>query len=139
MGHSETKIFYDVNLHQTFSATCIINVTFSVLSILSYVYLDTMDCKCFRGLFTQLPMRRMRICFTDVFFCFLPFPFATKIPDNRSWERLNGYSGNFYQTIAGKMEFASPYLNGARPLINFWGLKTTHCALGGDAWRVTEN
>ena len=28
---------------------------------------------------------------------------------------------------------------GARPSINFWGLKTTHCALGGDAWRVTEN
>jgi len=27
---------------------------------------------------------------------------------------------------------------GARPLINFWGLKTTHCALGGDAWRMTQ-
>jgi len=37
------------------------------------------------------------------------------------------------------MEFASPYLNGASLPINFWGLKTTHCALGGDAWRVTEN
>ena len=38
------------------------------------------------------------------------------------------------------MEFASPYPNGGyRPPINFWGLKTTHCALGGDAWRVTEN
>ena len=42
--------------------------------------------------FTQPPMRRMRICFTDVFFVFLPFPFATKIPDNRSRERLNGFS-----------------------------------------------
>ena len=30
---------------------------------------------------------------------------------------------------------------GARPQIFFLGggLKTTHCALGGDAWRVTEN
>jgi len=28
---------------------------------------------------------------------------------------------------------------GARPRLIFWGLKTTHCALGGDAWRVTEN
>jgi len=25
------------------------------------------------------------------------------------------------------------------PPINFWGLKTTHCALGGDAWQVAEN
>jgi len=28
---------------------------------------------------------------------------------------------------------------GLGPQIIFWGLKTTHCALGGDAWRVTEN
>jgi len=37
----------------------------------------------FKSLFTQPPMRRMRICFTDVFFCFcfllfVFFPFATK-------------------------------------------------------------
>jgi len=61
--------------------------------------------------FTQPTMRRMRICFTDVF-CF--FSFATKIPDNRSQERLNGFSWNFYQTIAGKMEFTSPYQNSPR-------------------------
>ena len=24
------------------------------------------------------------------------------------------------------------------PRLIFWGLKTTHCALCGDAWRVTE-
>jgi len=40
--------------------------------------------------FTQPPMRRMRICFTDVFFCF--FSVHHKIPDNRSRERLNGFS-----------------------------------------------
>jgi len=28
---------------------------------------------------------------------------------------------------------------GLGPLLIFGGLKTTHCALGGDAWRVTEN
>jgi len=28
---------------------------------------------------------------------------------------------------------------GARPPNNSLGLKTTHCAIGGDAWRVTEN
>jgi len=26
----------------------------------------------------------------------------------------------------------------ARPPINFWGLKTTHCELGGDAWRMNQ-
>jgi len=25
------------------------------------------------------------------------------------------------------------------PRLIFWRLKTTHCTLGGDAWRVTEN
>ena len=28
---------------------------------------------------------------------------------------------------------------GIVPQIILWGLKTTHCALGGDAWQVTEN
>ena len=41
------------------------------------------------------------------FFRFFPFsvffPSVTKIPDNRSQERLNGFSWNFYQTIAEKM------------------------------------
>ena len=79
-----------------------------------------------------------RCFFLVCFFCF--FPFATKIPDNCSRERLNRFSWSFYQTIAGKMEFASPYpIWGLGPRLIFWGLKTTHCTLGGDAWRVTEN
>jgi len=28
---------------------------------------------------------------------------------------------------------------GLGPRLIFWGLKTTHCALGGDAWRVNQN
>ena len=28
---------------------------------------------------------------------------------------------------------------GLGPPINFWGARTTHCALGGDAWRVSQN
>ena len=28
---------------------------------------------------------------------------------------------------------------GLGPQLIFWGLKTTHCALGGDAWRVSQN
>jgi len=39
-----------------------------------------------------------------VFFCFFR---PQKIWDNRSRERLNGFSWNFYQTIPGKMEFAT--------------------------------
>ena len=58
--------------------------------------------------------------------------------DNRSRERLNGFSWNFYQTIAGKMEFPTPYHR-----IILWGLKTTQCTLlhvgtGADAWRITH-
>jgi len=40
-----------------------------------------------------LPMRRMRICFTDVFFLFFCFfSVRHKIPDSCSRERLNGFS-----------------------------------------------
>ena len=80
------------------------------------------------------------ICFTDVFSVFFSFfPSVIKIPDNRSRERLNGFSRNFYQTIAGKCSFQRRTVMGARPQLIFWGLKTTHCALGGDAWRVSQN
>jgi len=79
------------------------------------------------------------ICFFLFFVFFLFFPSVTKIPDNRSREWLNGFSGNFYQTIAGKCSFQRRTEMGARPPINFWGLKTTHCALGGDTWRVSQN
>jgi len=37
----------------------------------------------------------------QIFFCF--FPVRHKIWDNRSRERLNGFSWNFYQTLAGNM------------------------------------
>ena len=70
------------------------------------------------------------------------FPFATKIPDNRSRERLNGFSWNFYQSGEDSGEngvcIAVPKW-GLGPRLIFWGLKTTRCALGGDAWRVNQN
>jgi len=78
--------------------------------------------------------------FYRCFFVFLFFfPSVTKIPDNHSPERLNGFLRNFYQTIAGKCSFQRRTKMGARPPINFLGLKTTHCAVGGDAWRVSQN
>jgi len=47
---------------------------------------------CAKCTFMQPPMRRMRICFTDVFFCFfLLFPSATKMPDNHSWLHFPRY------------------------------------------------
>jgi len=45
-----------------------------------------------------------RCFFFVLFFIFFRPP---KIWDNRSWERLNGFSWNFHQTIPGKMEFAT--------------------------------
>ena len=44
-------------------------------------------------------------CFFLLFFLFFFRP--QKIWDNRSRERLNGFSWNVYQTIPGKMEFAT--------------------------------
>jgi len=75
-----------------------------------------------------------------MFFCFfLLFPSATKIPDNRSRERLNGFSWNFLPNDSGVngVCIAVPKW-GLGPRLIFWRLKTTHCALGGDAWRMTQ-
>jgi len=85
-------------------------------SVMSFMCVSSATgCDWKTGLFYASALMR-RICFTDVFcffaFCFLLFPSATKIPDNRFRKRLNGFSWNFYQTIAGKMEFALPYPNG---------------------------
>jgi len=55
------------------------------------------------------------------FFVFVfDFPFATKIPDNRSRERLNGFSWSFYQTIGGKWSLHRRTQMGT---INFLGAK----------------
>jgi len=75
--------------------------------------------------------------FFSVSFVFLFFFVRQKIPDNRSPERLNGFSWNFYQTIAGKMEFASTYKMGARPPINFLGAK--NYALRTWWWRLASD
>jgi len=57
----------------------------------------------------------------SVFFLFFFRP--SKKYDNRSRERLNGFSLNFYQTIRGKCSFQRRTEMGARPQIIFWGLK----------------
>jgi len=89
-------------------------------------------------------MRRMRICFTYVFFCFLFSVFfcffsvrqKNRQPFSGTAERifmklLPNYSGdNVVSNVVPKW--------GLGPQIIFWGLKTTHCALGGDAWRMNR-
>jgi len=79
----------------------------------------------------------LQMFFLFLFCFFSAFSIRQKIWDNRSRERLNGFSWNFYQTIAGKMEFASPYLNGARPPINFLGAK--NYTLRTWRWRLASD
>ena len=89
------------------------------------------------SLFTQPPMRRMRICFTD-FFCFFSVRHKnTRQPFSGTAERIfmkllpNDSGVNGVCIAVPKWGLGLP--------IDFWGLKTTHCALGGDSWRETEN
>jgi len=81
----------------------------------------------------------MRICFTDFFLFFLFFSVrhkSTRQPFSGTAEQIyikllpNESGENVVSNVAPKW--------GLGPLLIFWGLKTTHCALGGDAWRMTQ-
>jgi len=82
-------------------------------------------------------MRRMRICFTDVFFCFFSVRHNnTRQPFSGTAERI------FMKLLPNDREengvcIAVPKWGLGPPLI-LGGLKTTHCTLGGDAWRMTQ-
>ena len=39
---------------------------------------------------------------------------------------------------SGEIEFPSVLKWGLGPRLIFWGLKTTQCALGADAWRMNQ-
>jgi len=84
-------------------------------------------------------MRRMRICFTYVFFKFFS-AFSVKNmrqPFSGTAERIfvkllpNDSGENLVCIAVSKWRLG--------PRLIFGGLKPTHWALGGDAWRVTEN
>jgi len=84
-------------------------------------------------------MRRMRICFNVFFSFFAFFPVCHKntrqlfsgIAQRIFIKLLPNESGENGVCIAvPKWELG--------PRLIFWGLKTTHCALGGDAWRMTQ-
>jgi len=79
-------------------------------------------------------------CFFLFFFCFLFFSIGHKNarqPFSVTAERIfmkllsNDSGENVVFNVVPKWELG--------PQIILLGLKTTHCALGGDAWRVTEN
>jgi len=80
--------------------------------------------------------------FFFVFFVFFLFVFSvrhknTRQPFSGTAERI---SMKLLQNNSGDngVCIAVPKW-GLGPRLIFWGLKTTHCALGGDAWRVTQN
>ena len=70
------------------------------------------------------------------FFCFFRPSKNTRQPFSETAERIfmkllpNDSGENVVSNVVPKWRLGPN---------NFWGLKTTHCALGGDAWRVTEN
>ena len=70
--------------------------------------------------------------------CFLLF-FSIRHKNTR--QLFSGMAERIFITkrLRGKCSFQRRTEMGARPPINFWGLKTTYCALGGDAWRVSQN
>jgi len=80
----------------------------------------------------------MRICFTDVFFLF----FSVRHKNTR--QLFSGTAERIFMKLLPNDSGENVVSNvvpewGLGPPLIFWGLKTTHCALGGDAWRVTEN
>jgi len=84
----------------------------------------------------------MHICFTDVFL-FSVFSVFFRPPQNTR-QPFSGMAEWIFMKLlpddSGEngVCIAVPKW-GLSPPINFLGLKSTHCALGGDAWRVTEN
>jgi len=84
-------------------------------------------------------------CFL-LFFCFFCFFFAFFVFSVRHKNTRQPFSGTaeriFMQLLPNDSGengvcIAVPKL-GLGPRLIFWGLKTTHCALDGDAWRMTQ-
>jgi len=96
-------------------------------------------------LFTQPPMRRMRICFTDVFFCFfLFFVLFFSVRHKNTRQPFSGTAERIFMKLLPNNSGDNGVCIGIPkwglgPRLIFGGLKTTHCALGADAWRTTQN
>ena len=86
----------------------------------------------FDSFFTQPPMRRMRICFTDVFPVLFVVCFSVRQKNTRQ-----PFSGTAERIFMKRLPNDSGE-NVVSNVVPKWGLKTTQCALGGDAWRMTQ-
>ena len=77
----------------------------------------------------------MRICFTDVF-CFF---FFFSVCHKNTRQPFSGTAERIFMKLLpndrGENMFRTSYPNGGYAPNNFWGLKTTQCALGADAGR----
>jgi len=134
--------------YDMWNISCYYNIVCTVInmrqSLLYWQLLYIAVRKTFQS-FRQPPMRQMRICFTDVFFvflfffCFLFFPSATKYDTTILGNGWTDFHETFTKWQRGKWSFHRRTQMGARPQINFLGLKTTQCTLGADAWRMTQN
>jgi len=72
--------------------------------------------------------------FYKCFFClFFVFWFFSR-PSKNTRQPFSGTAERIFMKLSNVVPKW-----GLGPQIIFGGLKTTHCALGGDAWRVTEN
>jgi len=78
----------------------------------------------------------------DVFFVFFVFAFSVRYKNTR--QPFSGTAERIFMKLLpndsgenGVCIAISKW--GLGPQLIFWGLKNTHCALGGDAWRLTEN
>ena len=113
-----------------------------------YVFTSNYTASCMRCILYTLYtlvfylLLYVGILFTDVFFVFCFLFFSVRHKNTR--QPFSGTAEWIFMKLLPNNSgdngvcIAVPKW-GLGPPINFWGLKTTHCALGGDAWRVTEN
>jgi len=105
------------------SLACLARVNFLLQTAVIYATADEADAYIFY---------RCLFLFFLFFFVFFRSPQNTRQPFSGTAERI------FMKLLpndSGHNSFQRSTEMGARPPINFGGLKTTHCALGGDAWR----
>jgi len=99
-------------------------------SVIIYATADEADAYMFYRCFFS-------VFFSSVFFCFFRPSQKYQTTVSETTERIfmkllpNDSGENVVSNVVPKW--------GLGPQIILWGLKTTHCTLGGDAWWVTEN
>ena len=74
-----------------------------------------------------------------VFFVFFLFIFCFFRPPQKFQATVSGMAERIFMKLLPNDSGENGVCIAVRKWgIIFWGLKTTHCALGADAWRMTE-